>query len=101
VTQIFAQTTTQLGWAMAFLMFLIPLFFGIIAIEMFIRAVFLRFSIQHRAWLLVIFSLLGVIVGYAFSLQHEVDFQFFGSIKQGYWQSLWMVVFSLFAKFSE
>ncbi len=101
VTQIFAQTTTQLGWAVAFLMFLIPILFGIIAIEMFIRAVVLRFSIQHRAWLWVIFSLLGVIAGYAFSLQHEVDFQFFGSIKQGYWQSLLMVVISLFAKFSE
>lgn len=86
----------------AFILLIIPIILGIVAIELFIRSVVLKLSIVHRGWIFVIVSLVGIAAGYWLGYkQNDFEFYFFESVKSGYWQSLTMVLFSFFAKFSE
>jgi hypothetical protein len=85
-----------------FILLLIPLIFGIVAVELFIRSFWLRLKIVQRGWLFVGLSFLGIAAGWWLSSQQtDFEFYFFESIKNGYWRTLTMVIFSLFAKFSE
>lgn len=80
------------------MLLVIPIIFGIIAIELFIR-VFL-FDVVHRGWIFIILSFIGIVAGYWLSQQQDIfEFYFFESVRTGYWESLTMVIFSLLAKF--
>lgn len=84
------------------ILLVIPIIFGIVALELFIRSIFLQLKIVHRSWIFVTLSLVGIISGYWIGQQQDVfEFYFFESVRSGYWQSLTMVIFSLFAKFTE
>lgn len=82
------------------IMLAVPIIFGIVAIELLLRSLFLRFDVVHRGWIFLILSFIGIIAGYWLGQQQDVfEFYFFESVRTGYWQSLTMVVFSLLAKF--
>lgn len=84
------------------ILLVIPIIFGIIAIELLIRALFLRFDVVHRGWSFIILSFVGIIAGYWLGEEQGVfDFYFFESIRVGYWQSLAMISCSLLAKFMD
>lgn len=85
-----------------FILLFIPLIFGIIAIELLIRSLWLRLNIVHRGWAFLGLSFVGITASWWLGQQQtDFEFHFFESVKGGYWQSLTMVIFSLFAKFSE
>lgn len=78
----------------------IPIIFGIVAIELFVRSIFLRFDIVQRGWIFIVLSLVGIVAGFWIGQQQDVfEFYFFESVRSGYWKSLTMIVFSLLAKF--
>ncbi|MFK7950319.1 MAG: hypothetical protein AB8G11_22210 [Saprospiraceae bacterium] len=82
------------------IMLVIPIIFGIVAIELLFRSIFLRFDVTHRVWIFLILSFIGIITGYWLGQQQNIfEFYFFESIRTGYWQSLTMVLLSLLAKY--
>jgi hypothetical protein len=89
-------------YILVFILLFIPIIFGIVAIELLIRSFWLHLKIVHRGWLFLVLSFVGIAVGWWLGQQQtEFEFYFFESVKSGYWQSLTMIIFSLFAKFSE
>ncbi len=84
------------------ILLLIPLLIGFVAIELLIRAFWFRLEVVHRAWIFIVLSFLGMISGWWLSeYQNIFQFYFFETVKGGYWQSLTMIIFSLFAKFTD
>lgn len=85
-----------------FILLLIPIILGIVAVELLIRSFGLRLNVAHRGWLFLGLSFVGIAAGWWLGHQQtDFEFYFFESVKSGYWQSLTMIIFSLFAKFSE
>lgn len=85
-----------------FVLLIIPLIFGLIAIELLIRSLWLRTNVVHRVWVFLVLSFIGIIAGYVISEQQDYfEFQFFSSVNNGYWKALTMTVFSMFAKFTD
>jgi hypothetical protein len=85
-----------------FILLFLPIIFGIVAIELLIRSFWLRLKIVHRGWLFITVSFVGIGASFWLSQQQtDIEFHFFESIKNGYWQTLTMVIFSLLAKFSQ
>lgn len=102
VNAVFTQDIVQnlTYYIPTFILLIIPLVLGFVALEMLIRAFWLQQNVQHRIWLFVILSFVGIIAGYwVGQQQNDFEFYFFESVKNGYWKSLTMVVFSLLAKF--
>ena len=100
LTNELAQNPTY--YVPVFILLFIPIIFGIIAVELLIRSFWLRLKIVHRGWLFLSLSFVGIAAGWWLSQQQmDFEFYFFESVKNGYWRTLTMVIFSLFAKFSE
>ncbi|MFT6937082.1 MAG: hypothetical protein ACJA1N_001382 [Saprospiraceae bacterium] len=85
-----------------FILLFLPIISVIVAIELFIRSFWLRLNITHRGWLFIALSFVGIAAGSWLSQQQtDFEFYFFESVRSGYWNFLTMVIFSLFAKFTD
>jgi hypothetical protein len=86
----------------AILLLIIPIIFGFITLEIFLRVFILRLKVVHKVWHFITLSLIGIIAGFLISNQQtEFEFYFFESIQSGYWKFLTMTVFTLLAKFAD
>lgn len=86
----------------AILLLIIPIVFGLITIEIFLRAFILRLKVVHKVWHFIILSFIGFVAGIIIGNQ-SIDFEcyFFESIQNGYWKFLTMTIFTLLAKFTD
>jgi hypothetical protein len=84
------------------ILLLLPLFLSVVALELVLRSMILWWRVQHRAWIFVVVSLVGVFAGLGLRWSGAAaTFYFFEHIQGGYWIFLTMVIFSLAAKFSD
>lgn len=102
INHLFLQELTQslTYYIPTFILLIIPLVFGFVALELLIRAFWLRLNVVHRVWLFLTLSFIGIIAGYWLGQQQD-DFElyFFEAVRSGYWKSLTMIVFGLLAKY--